>query len=220
MKGDKILYVVDSGQSLHFRQILYLAEKANWKSNDKSIEHINFGIVKGVDGKRIKSRSGNTPKLNDLLEQAVEETEKTLSSHYQDSKEKINFTKEEIENLAYGSIKYADLSITRKNDKFQRQYVNIYIMYSYLRCKSIVNKVSDIIKNFNDDQKVNLIKDLDLTTEDCKLLQITFRFPEVIEMTEETKCPHHICSYIFELSDIVCSLYSQTRCVIMKEINY
>lgn len=69
-----MFYVVDQGQYLHFKQIFEIAKLASLLSNCKKCIHINFGIIKGDDGKRLRTRNGNTPQLIELLNNAVNET--------------------------------------------------------------------------------------------------------------------------------------------------
>jgi arginyl-tRNA synthetase len=68
--ADQIIYVVDSGQSLHFKLLFQSASDLNWSSHTNKLVHVHFGIVLGADVKKLKPRSGKTIKLQDLLDEA------------------------------------------------------------------------------------------------------------------------------------------------------
>jgi arginyl-tRNA synthetase len=69
-KAMRIIYCTDPGQSLHFEQVFQIARRAGWGTG-ASLEHVPFGLVMGEDGQKLKTRSGETPKLIDLLDTAV-----------------------------------------------------------------------------------------------------------------------------------------------------
>uniref|UniRef100_A0AC35G6V4 Arginine--tRNA ligase n=1 Tax=Panagrolaimus sp. PS1159 TaxID=55785 RepID=A0AC35G6V4_9BILA len=112
--ADWIIYVVDSGQSLHFQVVFSAAQELGfYKSDEKRVEHVGFGVVLGEDKKKFKTRSGDTVRLNDLLNEGLKRSEEKLrEKNRQDflTPEEFNAAKEAI---AYGCIKYADLSHTR-----------------------------------------------------------------------------------------------------------
>jgi arginyl-tRNA synthetase len=209
LKADRVYYVVDHGQSLHFKQLFWVAEQLNWKTN-QIIEHISFGIIEGTDGKRIRSRSGgDNPKLKDLLNDAVNET---ITVFGQKKSELINDVKT-IETIAFGSVKYADLSICRtSNYKFSFEKMLAYVgntltynMYNYTRLKSIINKAG--IANISN------INKMDITEEDYKLIGFMIRLPEVLKQTEDTNMPNYICGYLYDLSELVSHSYNTQICI-------
>ena len=71
-RADEIIYVVDAGQSLHFEMMIKAALKAGFVSPDVRVQHVPFGVVLGEDGKKLKTRSGETIRLKDLLFEAVQ----------------------------------------------------------------------------------------------------------------------------------------------------
>jgi arginyl-tRNA synthetase len=212
LKADIIYYVVDSGQSIHFKQIFYVAEKMGWINGKQHIEHINFGIVKGEDGKRIRSRKGENPKLIDLLDDAIFETTNVM--------QKMNPTladnKEIINAIAYGSIKYADLAVCRTNDylfSFDRMLsfkgnTMVYIMYGYVRSRAIIRNVMKCVKDI--DFKVD---PTELNDGDIGLMKSIPKLLEVIENSENDNMLHHICCYLYEMSDFINLSYNTQRCV-------
>src|SRR5690606_40850882 len=72
LEADRVLYVVDARQSLHFQQVFAVARQANFALPHCSLEHISYGTMMGKDGKPFKTRSGGTVKLVELLDEAVE----------------------------------------------------------------------------------------------------------------------------------------------------
>src|SRR5690606_14673624 len=108
-KADRIIVVVDQGQSLHFQMVFSAAIKAGWLDPTKvKAEHVGFGLVLGPDGKKFKTRSGETERLIDLLLGAIDKAREILKERHPDGDPR------EIERLAHvlgiGAVKYADLS--------------------------------------------------------------------------------------------------------------
>ena len=78
LKADRLLYVVDTRQDLHFKQLFATSRKAGWLPENVSAEFIGFGTMMGKDGRPFKTRSGDTVKLVDLLDEAVERAIKVI----------------------------------------------------------------------------------------------------------------------------------------------
>ncbi|WP_127504147.1 arginine--tRNA ligase [Actinoplanes solisilvae] len=96
LKADRMLYVVGAPQRNHFEMVFAVARDAGWLHDGVSAEHISFGSVLGPDGKMLKTRSGETIKLADLLDEA--DARATSPA------------------IGIGAIKYADLSSDRRGD--------------------------------------------------------------------------------------------------------
>ena len=145
-KADRIIYVVDSGQALHFQSVWACAQIAGYYDPKKCrVEHVGFGVVLGEDKKKFKTRSGDTVRLKDLLEEGLERAEKKLIEKGRDQEltpEEMKMAKEAI---AFGCIKYADLSHDRKLDyefSFDRMLdyrgnTAVYLLYTVTRIRSI-----------------------------------------------------------------------------------
>ncbi|VDP33737.1 unnamed protein product [Soboliphyme baturini] len=116
-QGEWILYVVDAGQSFHLQQIYQMGRQMGWYDPEKiRVEHVQFGVVLGEDRKKFKTRSGETVKLNDLLDESLRRSLAKLKEKNREdvlSPEELQLAQEAI---AYGCIKYADLSRNRSND--------------------------------------------------------------------------------------------------------
>ena len=148
-KADWLLYVVDNGQSVHFQSLFAAAKKAGlFDPNEKRLEHIGFGVVLDENKKKFKSRSGDTVRLMDLLDEGQKRAMEKLKEKGRDKE----LTEEELQQacdaVAYGCIKYADLRTTRTNDyvfSFDRMLDDrgntaVYLIYAYMRIRSIARK--------------------------------------------------------------------------------
>jgi arginyl-tRNA synthetase len=116
IKADTLLYVVDARQSLHFRMVFETARRAGWLNEEVKAHQLAFGTVLGKDGKPFKTREGETVKLVDLLDEAVDRATAVVG----EKREKVGLTDEEVvENGRYvgiGAVKYADLSTSAVRD--------------------------------------------------------------------------------------------------------
>ncbi|MBS0621245.1 MAG: arginine--tRNA ligase [Verrucomicrobia bacterium] len=147
-KADRIIIVTDAGQSLHFEMLFKLGEKAHYYDPARvQLDHVPFGVVIGQDGKKFKTRSGDTVKLIDLLNEAVGHAEKILDEKLPDLSPAERRHTAEI--LGIDAIKYADLSCHRVKDyvfsyermlKFEGNTA-AFLLYSYVRILGIKRKV-------------------------------------------------------------------------------
>lgn len=147
-KASRLIYVTDLGQATHFKMIFDAAVKAGYLDPSKvRADHVGFGMVLGQDGKKFRTRSGDTERLMDLLEQAVDEAKKILEERLPDlSSDDLNAA---AHHFGIGAVKYADLSTNRISDyvfsyeKMLRFEGNTaaFIMYSYVRVGGIKRKI-------------------------------------------------------------------------------
>ncbi|PNY11693.1 arginine-tRNA ligase cytoplasmic-like, partial [Trifolium pratense] len=192
-KVDWNIYVTDFGQSQHFDMLFKAFKRAGWLPEDKNeypiCTHIGFGLVLGVDGKRLRSSCGDTIRLVDLLNEAKEQS-KTALLKRGNAKE---WSKEEIEKaseaIGYGAVKYADL----KNNKTTNytfsfeQMLNdkgntaVYLMYAHARICSIIRKSG---KDIEELKKTGTMV-LDHENERTLALHL-LQFTEVVGSPEET----------------------------------
>lgn len=207
LKADRALVFSDTRQSQHMQQAWLITRKAGYVPDSFSLEHKNFGMMLGKDGKPFKTRTGDTVKLADLLDEAIEratvlinEKNTNLSN---DEKEAV------IEAVGIGAVKYADLSKNRTTD-YVFDWDNMlsfesntapYMQYAYTRIRSIFNK-TDI--NSTALLAVPLtIKDDKERTLAIKLLQ----FEEAVQTVGKEGTPHVLCAYLYELAGIFSSFY-------------
>jgi len=146
-RAERVLYVVDAGQGSHFAQVFQVAEKAGWIPAGVELTHVPFGVVQGEDGKKFKTRSGDTVRLKDLLDEAVSRARADLEARIQAEgrKESETFIQEVAETVGIGAVKYADLSQNRTSnyifsfDKMLALQGNTapYMLYAYVRVQGI-----------------------------------------------------------------------------------
>lgn len=202
-KADRIIYVVDAGQKLHFEMIFKGAEKAGYYDPSKvQLEHVAFGVVLGPDGKKFKTRSGETEKLIDLLEKAVEHAKRILQDRLQDASSK------EIDELSHilgiDAVKYADLSCHRIKDylfsyermlKFEGNTA-AFLLYAYVRIQGIKRKVSKNMKDLILKTPIILAHKSEVT-----LGLHLRRFGETLELMDRDLLPNRLSDYLYELAE-------------------
>ncbi|HHF1625447.1 TPA: arginine--tRNA ligase [Haemophilus influenzae] len=208
LKANRVLVFSDTRQSQHMQQAWLITRKAGYVPDSCfSLEHKNFGMMLGKDGKPFKTRTGGTVKLADLLDEAIEratvlinEKNTNLSN---DEKEAV------IEAVGIGAVKYADLSKNRTTD-YVFDWDNMlsfegntapYMQYAYTRIRSIFNKT-----NINSTALLAApltIKDDKERTLAIKLLQ----FEEAVQTVGKEGTPHVLCAYLYELAGIFSSFY-------------
>ena len=207
----RLIYITDAGQSSHFEGVFQIAKLAKWIPTDCQVEHVPFGLVQGEDGKKLKTRSGETIKLVDLLDEAVERAKKDLKNRLkaESRSEDETFIEKVSTTVGIAAIKYADLSQNRVSnyqfsfDKMLSLQGNTapYLLYALVRIAGISRKGGDLNASnqniqFNEPQEWALIR---------KLLQLDCVIAEV----EEELLPNRLCGYLFELSQIFNRYYDQ-----------
>lgn len=207
LKADRALVFSDTRQSQHMQQAWLITRKAGYVPDSFQLEHKNFGMMLGKDGKPFKTRSGGTVKLADLLDEAIERAEKLI-----DEKSTALSVEEKaavVDAVGIGSVKYADLSKNRTTD-YVFDWDNMlsfdgntapYMQYAYTRIRSIFNKAqlneSQVI-----DAKMSLSAEQERTLA-IKLLQ----FEEAVQLVAKEGSPHILCAYLYELAGIFSSFY-------------
>ena len=199
-KTTRILYVTDIGQAGHFAQVFQVANRANWIPKNVQVTHVPFGLVMGDDGKKFKTRSGDTVPLKSLLEEAIARARTDIENR--NPEESDEFKQNVAEAVGLGAVKYADLSQNRTSnyifsfDKMLALQGNTapYMLYAYVRVKGIGRK-GDI-----DFARLD-IDAVRLTTEpEIVLAKHLLQFAEAIEAVAEELLPNRLCQYLFELS--------------------
>ncbi|GAA6068194.1 arginine--tRNA ligase, cytoplasmic [Tachysurus ichikawai] len=143
-KADVIIYVTDSGQATHFQIVFAAARMTGWYDPKVTrVEHAGFGVVLGEDKKKFKTRSGDTVRLMDLLDEGLKRSMDKLKEKERD---KVLTAEELIKAqcaVAFGCIKYADLSHNRINDYIfsfdkmldDRGNTAAYLLYAFTRIR-------------------------------------------------------------------------------------
>lgn len=218
-RGDRFIYVTDVGQYTHFVTIDACARRAGILKNGQKVEHVGFGVVLGEDKKKFKTRSGDTIKLIDLLDEGLK---RSLDKLIEKGRDKV-LTPEELklaqEAVAYGCIKYADLSHNRINDyvfSFDKMLDDkgntaVYLLYALTRIRSIARTAQISIDQLLEEvQKTGL----NITHEaEWKLGKVLLRFPEVILKVANDLYLHTLCEYLYEISSAFTEFYDKCYCV-------
>lgn len=201
-KAKRILYVTDLGQATHYAMVFGAAKLAGYLDETKvRVEHVPFGVVLGQDGKKFKTRSGETERLVDLLDTAVEKAEAILIERNQSAEKP--FSEEEIKEIAkvlgINAIKYADLSGNRINDyvfSYDRMLrfegnTAAFLMYAFVRIQGIKRRIQNPVL-----ETIELVH----PTEIALGLHLC-QFEEVLDTIAEDLMPNHLCDYLYGLAD-------------------
>jgi len=209
---DRSLYVVDARQSLHFQQIFAVARAAGFASEKISLEHIAYGTMMGKDGRPFKTRSGDTIKLAELLDESISRAFKLVSEKNPDLDEASRQTI--AEKVGIAAVKYADLSKNRTSDyifdwssmlSFEGNTAP-YLMYAYARIRSILRK-QELVPEKN--QITSLAEN-----EERSLLVKILQLPEIVDMVAADCYPNLLCNYLYELAGCFMRFYE--FCPILK----
>jgi arginyl-tRNA synthetase len=206
------LYVVDARQSLHFQQVFAVAKKAKLADEDISLEHITYGTMMGSDGKPFRTRSGDTIKLIDLLDESSKRAFELVTDKNPDLEEASR--KLIAEEIGIASVKYSELSKNRTSDyifdwatmlSFEGNTAP-YLMYAYARIKSILRKHNLEIGS----QKIATSE----TTEERTLILKVLQLPEIVAVVAKDCYPNLLCNYLYELAGAFMRFYE--ACPILK----
>jgi arginyl-tRNA synthetase len=204
-RADRIIYITDSGQSDHFAQFFQVAKLANWVPANVEITHVPFGLVLGEDGKKIKTRSGETIKLKMLLDEGIDTFRKDLEARLvaDERQETPEFIANSAEVVGLSAVKYADLSQNRLSnyvfsyDKMLALQGNTapYMMYAYVRVQGISRKGGIDFENLGDNAPILLNEELELA-----LAKQLLQLGSIVTEVERDLLPNRLCQYLFELS--------------------
>jgi arginyl-tRNA synthetase len=204
-RANRIIYVTDASQGNHFAQVFQVAHKAGLLPEDVAIVHVPFGLVLGEDGKKLKTRSGETVKLQDLLDEAVKYARQDLEKRLEEESrtETPQFIQEVAETVGIGAIKYADLSQNRQSNyvfsygKMLSLQGNTapYLIYAYARIKSISREGGIDWDNLGSQGRIILLESAEL-----ELAKYLLQLTDVIADVERELLPNRLCEYLYELS--------------------
>ena len=204
---DKMLYVTDKRQNLHFEQVFRAAKKSGIVAADTALEHVGHGTMNGKDGKPFKTRDGGTLRLEQLISDMTDFVRgKVVENKIVDASEVEDTTAK----IALAALKYGDLSNQPTKDynfdleRFAAFEGNTgpYILYTIVRIKSILNRYG-AWEHLPMQLPANAFaKDL--------MLAIT-KFGPTMEAALNASAPNLICAYIYELAGAVNKFYHETR---------
>lgn len=214
LKANTLLYVVDARQSLHFKMVFETARRAGWLNDDVKAQQLAFGTVLGKDGKPFKTREGETVRLVDLLDEAIERATAVV----REKAEKVGLSEQEIEengrHVGIGAVKYADLSTSAVRDyKFDLDQMvslngdtSVYLQYAYARIRSIFGKAGDRTPLAH--------PGLELAPAERALGLHLDRFGETLDEVAAEYAPHKLAAYLYQLASLYTTFYDQ--CPVIK----
>ncbi len=202
-KADRIIYCTDAGQSLHFQMLFVAAEKAGYVNSKKvQLDHVTFGVVLGPDGKKFKTRSGETERLIDLLLEAIAQAKKIMHERLPD------ISMEELDSLSkilgINALKYADLSGHRVKDysfsyermlKFEGNTA-AFLLYAYVRIQGIKRKVSKDVEALIGKESIILEH-----PSEVELALHLRQFGETLEGISKDLLPNRLSEYLYTLAE-------------------
>lgn len=215
----RVLYVVDAGQANHFAQVFQVAAKAGWIPEQSEFTHVPFGVVQGEDGKKFKTRSGETVRLKDLLDEAVKRSRADLETRIaaEERQETEAFIQQVAETVGIGAVKYADLSQNRTSnyifsyDKMLALQGNTapYLLYAYVRVQGISRKGGIDFSALGKNAAIHLGDESEFT-----LAKHILQLDEVLTEVAKDLYPNRLCQYLFELSQVFNQFYD--RCSVLQ----
>jgi arginyl-tRNA synthetase len=206
--GDRLIYVVDSRQRSHFQKFFAAAQKAGWVG-DAKLEYVAFGTIMGKDNKPFKTRSGETVRLVDVLDEAVQRAGKAIEAKASD------LTKDERDAIAQvvgiGAVKYFDLSNDRIKDyvfDWDRMLAlegntSPYLQNAYVRIRSIFRK-GEVDPSALSGATIRLEHE----AERALALHI-LKLPRVVESVADSLEPHRLCTHLYELASSFHKFYEK-----------
>ena len=199
--ADRVVYVVDARQSSHFAMLFAVAREAGWLDGVVA-EHVAFGTILGPDGRPFRTREGDTVRLADLLDEAVERAARVVAAKSPD------LSDDEQHRVAVavgvGAVKYADLANDRVKDyvfDWDRMLAMDgntapYLQYAHARIQSILRKADGPAGTAVVEHPAERALALALLS-----------FDGAVQQTAELLQPHRLCTYLFELASAFTGFY-------------
>jgi arginyl-tRNA synthetase len=212
--ADLILYVVGAPQQQHFQMVFAVAEMAGWLAPPRRAVHVAFGNVLGTDRKMLKSRTGESMKFVELLDEALERAAVAVDE------KNPNLTEDErsevVHTIGIGAVKYAELSTDRVKDyvfDWDRMLsfdgnTGPYLQYAHARICSIFRRAGV------DRSSVRSTSIMIETPQERALALRLLAYPSAIDSTLETYSPHKLCTYVYELATDFTAFYE--HCPVLK----
>ena len=209
---DRIIYLADKRQSLHFTQVFRVAKKTGIVEPGMQLDFIGFGTMNGKDGKPFKTRDGGVLRLQSLREMISDEVYKKIM-------ENRDYSEEEARDIAgqvgLAALKYGDLSNQASKDyifdveRFASFEGNTgpYILYTIVRIKSLIQKY--VSQGGKMPEEVQY--EAPVSESETQLYLTLGKFADAVESAYKELAPHKICQYIYELSEAFNHFYHETK---------
>ena len=225
--ASRVIYVTDAGQASHFAGVFQVARRAGWIPAGASVEHVPFGLVQGEDGKKLKTRAGDTVRLKDLLDEAVQRADADLRRRLAEEgrHEDETFIQHVASTVGHAAVKYADLAtnrITNYQFSFDRMLALTgntapYLLYAVVRIAGIARKGGDLADaaglaagSAAAEAGPPWSGALQFSEpQEWALIRELLKLDGVIVEVETELLPNRLCSYLFELSQVFNRFYDQ-----------
>lgn len=211
---DKCLYIVAYEQNLHFKQIFAVAKYLVDEKYVKGLKHVSYGMVQLPTGK-MSTRLGNVVKIEDLITETIEKAKEIITT----KNPKLENKDEVAKKVGIAAIIFNTLSTTNNKDQifdwntalnFQGE-TGPYIQYTYVRTKSVLEKVG----------KIPTVSEVDFSTltddSSIKVLKSLYAFKETLEMTVEKNEPAILARYLIEVSQNYSNFYNDNKVLVEDE---
>lgn len=208
---DKVIYVVDKRQELHFEQVFRVAKKAGLMKDEAILKFLGFGTMNGKDGKPFKTREGGVMRLEHFIGDICEGMfNKIMDNRTVEESEGRKIAKM----VGLAAIKYGDLSNQASKDyvfdveRFTSFEGNTgpYILYSIVRIKSILSKYEEAGESIKTAAMLPAVNN----SEKALMLELT-KFNQVMEIAMNDCAPHKICAYVYDLANAFNHFYHDTK---------
>ncbi|PSL57282.1 arginyl-tRNA synthetase [Saccharothrix carnea] len=212
LAADRLVYVTDSRQALHFQLVFEAARRAGWLTGGITAEHVAYGTILGPDGRPFKTRAGGTVRLMDLLDAAVSRARAVVEEK---NPELDAAELDRIAELAgIAAVKYADLSTSRVKDySFDVDRMvsltgntGVYLQYAHARIRSILRKAGD--------PDTSVDRTVPLQPAERALGLELDAYGAVLGEVATTLEPHRLCGYLYDLARAFTTFYE--NCPVIK----
>jgi arginyl-tRNA synthetase len=211
LKADRIDYIVGSEQAQHFAMVFAVARQAGWLPDSVLAEHATIGMVTGADKKRFRTRTGQSVKLIDLIDEAISRAEEVIKDRYDEPELRAQIA----EAVGIGALKYADLSVARDSSyvlDFDRMLTltgntGPYLQYATARIRSIFHRAE-----LNPDEVTGSISPGEPAERALALHLLGFE--AAVSQTAQTAEPHKLATFLFEVASEFTTFYEQ--CPVLK----
>ncbi len=218
LRGTRLLYVVGSPQAQHLAMVFAVASAAGWLAPPARAEHVAFGAVLGADKKMFKTRAGESVRLTDLLDEAVERADAELASRSPDGDAVAR--RELAAQIGIGAVKYADLANDRIKDyvfDWERMlaaegHTGPYLQYAHARICSIFRKGAESGVAHQAGAAFAIAEPAER-----RLALELLDFGSAVLEAGETLRPHRLCGYLYDLATAFTAFFE--TCPVLKAPN-
>ncbi len=211
---DKALYVVAYEQNLHFKQIFEVAKYIVDEKYYKGLKHVSYGMVNLPTGK-MSTRLGNVVKIEDLINETISKAKDIITQKNPDLENKEEIAKK----VGLGAIIFNTLSTANNKDQIfdWDQALNFqgetgpYIQYTYVRTKSILEKVGYIPKA----EEINIQKLSDEYSQN--IIKLIYYFEDILVQVTKKDEPSILARYLINLSKNFSIFYNENKIITQEE---